>query len=483
MAAAGMDYPLHLGVTEAGEGQDARIKSAIGIGALLQDGLGDTLRVSLTEDPWFEVPVAKELAERAEKLWARSNSSGAVSGSDDTHGQDARATALAAEWDAAVDPLQYRRRETATVALAEGIAVNADNPPRVVVPTTLPLSNPAAIVRELRAAHAAQKEIRAEALLISVRSMDDVLLLPEVIVAVRDEVPALFIEIPDDLPILADFFLLVAAATPIPLAFVRRFSPTKEDAAYVLRSWLDLAEKYDVVLAVDADAAAVDAFAHQLKAAPPEQLIYTLSAAATAANAADAGHHALGAYRALAESLHRNGLTSPIWIRNTAANAGVANCADALLDASILSGALFCDGLGDLVSIENAPTFDKSLTLAYDILQGARMRASKTEYVACPSCGRTLFDIQSTTQKIKTRTGHLKGVTIAVMGCIVNGPGEMADADFGYVGGAPGKINLYVRRECVKVGLPQDAAVEHLVGLIKEHGKWVEPPPSNLESK
>lgn len=141
----------------------------------------------------------------------------------------------------------------------------------------------------------------------------------------------------------------------------------------------------------------------------------------------------------------------------------------------MLSGALFCDGLGDIISIETESNFSKALVLAYNVLQGSRMRISKTEYVACPSCGRTLFDIQSTTLKIKERTGHLKGVTIAVMGCIVNGPGEMADADFGYVGGAPGKINLYVRKDCVKFNIPQTEAVDRLIDLIREHGKWVEP--------
>ena len=148
---------------------------------------------------------------------------------------------------------------------------------------------------------------------------------------------------------------------------------------------------------------------------------------------------------------------------------------DRLLESSILSGALLCDGIGDAVSIETEPQLAKATTLAYNILQGARARISQTEFVACPSCGRTLFDLQSVTQKIRSRTDHLKGVTIAIMGCIVNGPGEMADADFGYVGGAPGKINLYVGKECVKYNVPSSEALDRLIDLIKEHGKWVEP--------
>jgi (E)-4-hydroxy-3-methylbut-2-enyl-diphosphate synthase len=147
-----------------------------------------------------------------------------------------------------------------------------------------------------------------------------------------------------------------------------------------------------------------------------------------------------------------------------------------LLVASVLAGALLCDGIGDLVSVETENDPARALKLAYNVLQGAGTRSTKTEFVACPSCGRTLFDLQTTTQRIRARTGHLKGVKLAIMGCIVNGPGEMADADFGYVGGAPGKINLYVGKQCVQYNLPQAEADDRLVALIKEHGKWVEPP-------
>jgi (E)-4-hydroxy-3-methylbut-2-enyl-diphosphate synthase len=135
---------------------------------------------------------------------------------------------------------------------------------------------------------------------------------------------------------------------------------------------------------------------------------------------------------------------------------------------------LLCDGFGDAISIESESLIQKGTQLAYAILQGSRTRITKTEFVACPSCGRTLFDLQSTTQKIKSRTGHLKGVTIAVMGCIVNGPGEMADADFGYVGGAPSKVNLYVGKECVQYHIPEKEALDRLIDLIKEHKKWMD---------
>ena len=147
-----------------------------------------------------------------------------------------------------------------------------------------------------------------------------------------------------------------------------------------------------------------------------------------------------------------------------------------LLTASRNIGSLICDGIGDAILIQGEKAPGQSLRISYNILQAAGARIFKTDYVACPSCGCTLFNLQTTTQKIREATGHLKGVRIAVMGCIVNGPGEMADADFGYVGGAPGKINLYVGREAVKLNIPEDEAVGRLIDLISEHGKWVEPP-------
>jgi (E)-4-hydroxy-3-methylbut-2-enyl-diphosphate synthase len=175
-------------------------------------------------------------------------------------------------------------------------------------------------------------------------------------------------------------------------------------------------------------------------------------------------------------------LNAPVWIRNTpeTAIAHEPSFLSRLMEASVLSGALLCDGMGDLLSIETEPDLMRSVKLAYNVLQGAGARISKTEFVACPSCGRTLFDLQTTTQRIRDKTGHLKGVKIAIMGCIVNGPGEMADADFGYVGGAPGRINLYVGKNCVQYNLPQADADQRLIELIREHGKWIEPAPVEL---
>ncbi len=207
-------------------------------------------------------------------------------------------------------------------------------------------------------------------------------------------------------------------------------------------------------------------------------MLFTLSGFRPPVSGIGCGH-SIGAYRQLASELRRLGSAAPIWIRNTAANAvqGDNSFLSKLIEASFLTGSLLCDGVGDLVSIETEAAPARATTLAYNVLQGAGARISKTEFVACPSCGRTLFDLQSTTQRIRAQTGHLKGVKIAIMGCIVNGPGEMADADFGYVGGAPGKINLYVGKQCVQYNLPQAEADARLVALIKEHGKWFDPAP------
>jgi (E)-4-hydroxy-3-methylbut-2-enyl-diphosphate synthase len=185
---------------------------------------------------------------------------------------------------------------------------------------------------------------------------------------------------------------------------------------------------------------------------------------------------AITAFRLLAARLKRLGLNNPILLKDCL-EFGPAPLAPniALLRSSVVIGSLLADGIGDAILVRAEPGAGQSLRLAFNILQAAGCRSFKTDYVACPSCGRTLFNLQTVTASIKARTEHLKGVKIAIMGCIVNGPGEMADADFGYVGGAPGKINLYVGKQAIKFNIPEAEAVERLVDLIKEHGKWVEP--------
>jgi (E)-4-hydroxy-3-methylbut-2-enyl-diphosphate synthase len=185
---------------------------------------------------------------------------------------------------------------------------------------------------------------------------------------------------------------------------------------------------------------------------------------------------AITAFRLLAAKLKHLGRTNPILLKDCLAyNPAPLKPKIALLRAAAVIGSLLADGVGDAILVRGEAGAGQSLRLAYNILQAAGCRSFKTDYVACPSCGRTLFDLQTVTGRIKARTEHLKGVKIAIMGCIVNGPGEMADADFGYVGGAPGKINLYVGKTPIKFNIPEMEAVDRLVDLIKEHGKWAEP--------
>jgi (E)-4-hydroxy-3-methylbut-2-enyl-diphosphate synthase len=442
MAEQGMDYPLHLGVTEAGEGEDARIKSAIGIGSLLADGLGDTIRVSLTEDPWLEIPVCKEIVRRAESFAAL----GA--------GSSVRLPADPA------DPFSFVRRETELLVLSTNCLAGSGEVPRVIVRSSAGLADWQAAAKEILDAHAAQREVRAEGLLVRLDDVIHAAGLRSLRKALGQAVPAIFVETsltPADFPFDGSGSRLVV---------VKAFAAG--DAAE-LKAWGEAIVKHDALLVVDLDGPTLAALTKELSAIPADRLILTSSQPQD-------GLHATGTYRELVRCADIAQLEAPLWIRATVANAVLIDPGfqSRLIEASILAGGLLVDGYGDFLSCETPTSSAKSLTLAYDILQGARMRQTKTEYVACPSCGRTLFDIQSTTLKIKERTGHLKSVTIAVMGCIVNGPGEMADADFGYVGGAPGKINLYVGKTPVKFNIPQEEAVERLVDLIKEKGRWVE---------
>jgi (E)-4-hydroxy-3-methylbut-2-enyl-diphosphate synthase len=260
-----------------------------------------------------------------------------------------------------------------------------------------------------------------------------------------------------------------------PVAVLRQFGAS--DAPDFAR-WVDFTKARRWLLAAAVLASDLPALAPAASQAGAGRILFTLGEGFRAcASGSSVQVHSLGAYRSLAEALLAAGIQAPVWIRNTPETAvrGDNSFLSRLLEASILTGGLLCDGIGDLLSIETEGDPARAARLAYNVLQGAGARISKTEFVACPSCGRTLFDLQETTQRIRSQTGHLKGVKIAIMGCIVNGPGEMADADFGYVGGAPGKINLYVGKQCVQYNIPQADADARLMALIKEHGRWVEP--------
>ncbi len=351
------NYPIHLGVTEAGEGEDGRIKSAIGIGSLLCDGLGDTIRVSLTEDSPREIAVCNDLVAQIPLLTTK--------------------TSPVSHTQFPFDPFHYERRLTPETELNETIKCGGEQTVRVVVTKATwdkvaPKISPKADVK------------------------------PEAVY--------------EDLNIL-------------------ELDPTQEISSETINCDTQLVAVKDGV---------------QLPV--------------------------ITAYRLLVAQLKRLGRKNPILLKDCLTFEPVPLHPNiALLRAAVNIGALLADGIGDAILVRGESGAGQSLRLAYNILQAAGCRSFKTDYVACPSCGRTLFNLQTVTARIKSRTEHLKGVKIAIMGCIVNGPGEMADADFGYVGGAPNKINLYVGKTPVKFNIPEADAVEKLVELIREHGKWVEP--------
>ena len=446
MSEENMDYPLHLGVTEAGDGEDARIKSAIGIGSLLLDGLGDTLRVSLTEDPVAEIPVAQDLAKRAHSWWQRRDDS-----------RD--------EIPESIDFYEFTRRPTPNFSFPRTkLSVGESHVPAVLACPAHPISETAAIIQEFARVQTSAKDAPVEGLIVPISSSDDVPFLeilrenlfgalPLLVVDDQREDPSL--DLPKDL-----------AHSPSLLWHASNLSCDPASYARFL--------------------AYCEAAGHQPGlAVHPNQmdseillLLKNLSVSPVLSLRSDSKINSVGGYRKLCALLDLENIKLPIWIRNLEEHLLYPEdrfFSSLLLDTSILSGTLLCDGIGDLISVEHTGNLDRNRVLAYNTLQGARARISKTEFVACPSCGRTLFDLQSTTQRVKKSTNHLKGVTIAVMGCIVNGPGEMADADFGYVGSGPGKIDLYVGKNRVKSAIPERDAVDRLVDLIKEHGRWIEP--------
>ena len=374
------NYPIHLGVTEAGEGEDARIKSAIGIGSLLHDGIGDTIRVSLTEDSVHEIPVARALVETGKQIARPRNlqpqaqgrvAQGRVAetgGKSEIKNQRSQIS---------FDPFSYGRRGSKTIE-RDGVKLGGEELIRIVVRQ----SNFDKVAHKLDRLGDYQPEIVYEkAGIVEVDPLDET-----AVARLNQSTAPEFVTIKDDvsLPVITAYRLLASKIGP--------------NHPILLKDMLG-----------------------EWKEEEPDFL-------------------------------------------------------ETLLTAATNIGSLLCDGIGDAVLIQGEGAPGQALRLSYNILQAAGSRIFKTDYVACPSCGRTLFNLQTTTARIKAATSHLKGVKIAIMGCIVNGPGEMADADFGYVGGAPGKVNLYVGKTAVKFNIAEADAVDRLQDLIREHGKWVEPP-------
>lgn len=428
----GWDYPFHLGVTEAGNAEDGRIKSSIGIGSLLQDGIGDTIRVSLTEEPEAEIPVAYALARRYEGLENRELSGASAE----------------APWDF----YHFERRQAAELPLGEE-RIGGAQTVAVIASIDGPLAeSQTAMARILRwASPAGRRQPKPEAAVVTLEADADLEALRRIAGRLARWPQA-------RLALLARGNVeLLREALP----FVNGVVVPPPDAAALapqLGDWL---------LVMEANVCGSDSAG---------DIGFTLTAAEHALR--DGKRLALSlrgpereiihAYRRLADCAAERDIHAPIILSAAAQREGEGA---PFMAPAIALGSLLCDGIGDAVMVEG---LEDSTTLAFNILQAAGTRFTKTDYVACPSCGRTLFDLQETTERIKQRTSHLVGVRLAIMGCIVNGPGEMADADFGYVGGAPGQVNLYVGKECVEKGVPAEEADDRLVELIKSHGKWVE---------
>ncbi|MBO7637029.1 MAG: (E)-4-hydroxy-3-methylbut-2-enyl-diphosphate synthase [Paludibacteraceae bacterium] len=347
MNKAGMKFPLHLGVTEAGDGEDGRVKSALGIGALLQDGIGDTIRVSLSEAPENEIPVARKLVDYITTT--------APIRSCDT---------VVAKNSGLVDPFTFKRRSSFSVdKIGDG------------------------------------------------------------------QVPV----------VVSNTDVTVDGLSPDYCA---------SDFQSSIKTVFATISTYDAI-----------------KSELDEHTVVVLDSVGYPSS-----QDGIGGQREFIHRMLSDGLKNPVILRRRYMD---SNIEDLQIKAGADYGQFFIDGLVDGIWIEAPQVKEESVvSLMFTILQGSRARVSKTEYVSCPSCGRTLFDLQTTLAKIKERTSHLKGLKIGVMGCIVNGPGEMADADYGYVGSARGKVNLYKGQTCLEKAIPQEEAVDRLIQLIKENGDW-----------
>lgn len=414
-------YPLHLGVTEAGDGEDGRIKSSVGIGTLLEDGLGDTVRVSLTEEPEVEAPVAKIMVDRYE--------------SRATHRQIKPVTT------SPIDPFGYTRRSTRVVANLGG----THHVPRVIADLSKIEITDYKDLRSIGHFYLPEPDKwrmnDQGADYVYTGSKPIPFMLPNGLKEIRDYQTWMLTDDVNKLPLFSREEYLTAKKKHTEVNFVR-FSIDELDA--VLLNALVSDVTCVAVIATD--------------------------------NA-----HAMPELRRIFFELVEKQVDMPVLIFRTCK----ATDEDTLrIHAATDIGGLYIDGFGDGIILGIEDVLDKDAALrwvdicnktAFGILQATRNRMSKTEYISCPSCGRTLFDLQETTAMIRKRTDHLKGVKIGIMGCIVNGPGEMADADYGYVGSGPGRITLYRNKDVVKKNVPSGQAVDELIGLIKEDGNWIDP--------
>jgi (E)-4-hydroxy-3-methylbut-2-enyl-diphosphate synthase len=425
-------YPLHLGVTEAGDGEDGRIKSSIGIGTLLEDGLGDTIRVSLTEDPELEIPVCKNLVKRYER----------------------RQSAVGTQQSAAIinpeklpyNPFNYQRRETISIENIGGKHV-----PVVIAD----LSKIEKLTREDLKNIGYTYDADLDKWNINDTAAD------YIFTANHEPDFAL----PGTLKVIMFHKAWVQASDK------EKHFPILEAENYIEKNCPGSSRINFIML---------DCFSKGAPGPPLDHLFTKLTTDPTAVLClSSTNKNAMHGLRRMFVELENNRVKNPAVI---ICDSNDLNMDESLIHYSVESGALLLDGFCDGICLGhhfmNKTTHtDHCLmnSIAFSILQAARTRISKTEYISCPSCGRTLFDLQETTARIRAVTNHLKGVKIAIMGCIVNGPGEMADADFGYVGSGPGKITLYKGKEIVKRNVNSEVAVDELIGLLKENDTWVEP--------
>ncbi|GIX47989.1 MAG: hypothetical protein KatS3mg131_2200 [Candidatus Tectimicrobiota bacterium] len=462
MEELGMDYPIHLGVTEAGSGEEGRVKSAVGIGALLEDGIGDTIRVSLTEDAVHEIPAAFALVRPYnERRAQRQPAPLPLTIASRPLPRERR------------NPYAYQRRPSREVALA-GLGVGGSQPVRVELSPTAALAAVEDTVAQIRALCTPLSPAAPGCEIVRLRatSAADLAALAALPPALQAAglTPPLALALPA---------ALVAELPPLPLAKLATApDPTLPEAAWQAQAQacLEAAAARSAAVEWALSAAAIPHFLHPTHGVTLEGLAETavrlvrLAAPHPVLVSLDTAQP-VHAYRLLAARLDAEGLPVPLHLKTPP----LAGEEETLYRASVWLGALLCDGIGDSLQIDSDVSPAAAVRLCYNLLQACRLRMSKTEFISCPSCGRTLFDLQTTTARIKSKMAHLQGVKIAIMGCIVNGPGEMADADFGYVGAGPGKINLYVGKACVQRNVPVEEADARLIALIKAHGKWVEP--------
>ena len=412
MMAEGMNYPLHLGVTEAGDGEDGRIKSAVGIGALLEDGLGDTIRVSLTEEPEAEIPVAQTLVAR----YCNRSDHAPIPEIQTSH----------------IDPFSYTRRETRQIEKIgkPSVPIVIATPQGTITPESL---HPFGYTYDAALDKWHIADMAVDFIYTGNRTLN--------------------FELPGTLGVIQNARAWSPASTAYPIFSATAYLQSNHTADRIIFICAELDELDEPLI-------------HALKDDPYAVLVLQTH-----------NTHAMPELRRAFCLLADWHCDIPVVIRRTySATMSLANDAF-MLHAATDCGGLLVDGLGDGLWLEASDQIDDHARTrtAFGILQATRTRISKTEYISCPSCGRTLFDLQETTALIRSHTNHLKGVKIGIMGCIVNGPGEMADADYGYVGSGPGKITLYKGKDIVKRNIPTEGAVDELIDLIRAGGDWVEP--------